>query len=354
MLTPQTRNEIKRIIFLFSIVSLILSPAFSYGASSNINATVKITVCGDGVVDTSEQCDGSNLNGASCASRGFAGGTLSCSAACEFEVSACTAGSSGGSSGGSGGGGGIISSSRAPVASATFKGKAYPGSAIVLLKDAQVAATVVADADADFDVSLSNLSSGSYIFSVYGEDTKGNRSALQTFPVSIMPGTTANVSNIFIAPTIAVDKLQVRRGDNLTIFGQAAPSSEVTISINSAQEIFVKRETDNNGAYLLNFNTSVLDMGDHTTKAKATLGEAITAFGKVVGFTVGTENVEAKVPQVAPAKGDANGDSRVNIVDFSIAAYWYKRSSPPASADLNDDGRVDLVDFSIMAFNWTG
>lgn len=352
MLTLQTCNEIKGIIFLFGTALLILSPAFSYGASSSIDATVKITVCGDGVVDTAEQCDGSNLNGASCSSRGFAGGTLSCSAACEFEVSACTAGSSGGSSGS--GGGGVISPLTTTAASATFKGKAYPGSAVTLLKDAQVAATVVADTDANFNISLSNLSSGSYIFSVYSEDSKGNRSALQTFPVSITSGVTANVSGIFIAPTIAVDKSQVKRGDNIAIFGQTAPSSEVTISINSEQEIFVKRSTDKSGAYLLNFDTSVLEMGDHTTKTKAALGDSITAFGRAVGFTVGTKNIEANVPQVSSGKGDANGDGRVNIVDFSIAAYWYKRPSPPASADLNGDGKVDLVDFSIMAFNWTG
>jgi hypothetical protein len=41
-------------------------------------------------------------------------------------------------------------------------------------------------------------------------------------------------------------------------------------------------------------------------------------------------------------------------VDFSVVAYWYKRTGPPANVDLNKDGRVDLIDFSIMAYNWTG
>jgi hypothetical protein len=41
-------------------------------------------------------------------------------------------------------------------------------------------------------------------------------------------------------------------------------------------------------------------------------------------------------------------------VDFSIMAYWYKRPNPPASVDLNGDSKIDLVDFSILAFNWTG
>jgi hypothetical protein len=64
--------------------------------------------------------------------------------------------------------------------------------------------------------------------------------------------------------------------------------------------------------------------------------------------------VLAELTKKPPAKGDSNGDGRVNLVDFSIAAYWYKRANPPASADLNGDGKVDLVDSSIMAFNWTG
>src|SRR5690242_13529784 len=46
--------------------------------------------CGDGVVDADEQCDGSNLDGATCVSRGFASGTLSCTASCHFDTSQCT------------------------------------------------------------------------------------------------------------------------------------------------------------------------------------------------------------------------------------------------------------------------
>ena len=45
--------------------------------------------CGDGVVNPNEQCDGLNLAGATCVTRGFAGGTLGCSASCTFDTSAC-------------------------------------------------------------------------------------------------------------------------------------------------------------------------------------------------------------------------------------------------------------------------
>ena len=98
----------------------------------------------------------------------------------------------------------------------------------------------------------------------------------------------------------------------------------------------------------------MLEIGQHQTKSKSALSGEITAFGKTVGFVVGNKNVLAELTKVTATKGDTNGDNRVNLVDFSVAAYWYKRLNPPASADLNSDGKVNLVDFSIMAFNWTG
>jgi hypothetical protein len=58
-------------------------------------------------------------------------------------------------------------------------------------------------------------------------------------------------------------------------------------------------------------------------------------------------------------KADLNCDGRVNLVDFSIAAYWYKRPLNDAfkaieKDRLNGDGKIDLIDFSIMAYYWTG
>jgi hypothetical protein len=47
--------------------------------------------CGNGVVDqSSEQCDGSDLDGATCASLGFSGGTVTCNGSCRFVTTACT------------------------------------------------------------------------------------------------------------------------------------------------------------------------------------------------------------------------------------------------------------------------
>ncbi|MDY0003059.1 MAG: Ig-like domain-containing protein [Polyangia bacterium] len=48
--------------------------------------------CGNGSIDTGEDCDGSNLNDQDCTTigGGYSGGTLSCKSDCTFEESACT------------------------------------------------------------------------------------------------------------------------------------------------------------------------------------------------------------------------------------------------------------------------
>lgn len=47
-------------------------------------------VCGDGVAERDEECDGDDLGTNSCESLGFAGGTLGCRNNCDFDQTACT------------------------------------------------------------------------------------------------------------------------------------------------------------------------------------------------------------------------------------------------------------------------
>jgi len=256
-------------------------------------------------------------------------------------------------------GGGGIGAPPPPITSVMFSGRAYPGSSVTLLKDAQIAVKTVAGPDSKFQISLSRLSGGSYIFSLYAEDHKGYRSSLLSFPVSVTTGATTNISGIFIAPTIAVDKSEVKRGENIAIFGQSTPLGNMTITINSDEEFFEKTKADTNGIYLLNFDTSPLAPEQHIAKSKAALAGEISTFGKVVSFTVGTRTVFVSTPLACSSRADLNADCKVNLIDFSIAAFWYKRTISVRfqvieAERLNGDGKIDLVDFSIMAFYWTG
>lgn len=327
-------------------------------SASSVNVTASVNpACGNNILEFGEQCDGTDLGSQTCVNLGYGGGTLSCTSTCIFDTSGCTPPPppppQGG--GGGGGGGGYPSLETKVI----FSGRAYPRSEVTLLKDAQIVATTLADSDANFNIILSGISGGSYIFSIYSEDQNGQRSSLLTFPVNVITGATVNISGIFISPTIAVDKAEVKRGDIISIFGQSVKNADITIQISSENEFFLKTKSDSSGVYLSNFDTTDLEYGDHFTKLRASLGDKFSPFSKAVSFKVGTKNVLAEKPALCPKKGDLNNDCKVNLVDFSIAAYWYKRQLSPSfklteKEKLNGDAKIDLVDFSIMAYYWTG
>jgi YVTN family beta-propeller protein len=51
-----------------------------------------------------------------------------------------------------------------------------------------------------------------------------------------------------------------------------------------------------------------------------------------------------------PARGDVNGDGRVNMLDLAYVASRFGSSTP--AADLNGDGKVDIFDLVIIADNY--
>lgn len=331
-------------------IFFVVLAQFVISQSAQITTTVGVSVCGNGNKDTGEECDNSDLSNQTCVSKGYKSGTLSCKIDCSFNTANCS-----NDNGGGGGGGGAPT----PANNIILSGWAYPMSLVTVLKDGQTAVTTIAGPDASFYIALSGLSSGSYMFSVIGEDDKGLKSSLFTFPVTITSGITTKIGGIFIAPTITVDKTELKRGETLTIFGKTAPSSNLTVSVNSPQELFLYTKSDNNGVYLYNFDTSVLNVGQHATKSKSASVNGASGYSKTVGFTVDASGQVIPSVGATAMKGDLNGDDGVNLIDFSIAAYWYKRPLDAKMKEkeakfLNGDGKINLVDFSIMAYNWTG
>ncbi len=267
----------------------------------------------------------------------------------EVITISATVGTGGGSNSGGGGGGG---GSYTIPTGITFSGKAYPLSTVIVLLNAQEVIRTIAGPDAQFSVSLNSLNPGSYTFSILGEDSEGRRSTLFTFPILITQGATTTVSGIFIAPTIDIDKIQVKKGENLTIFGETVPGSQVTISVHSDPEYLFTVQSNTQGLYQYVLDTATLAIGSHETKSKSRVSASeLSSYSNVLGFLVGNTTV---ANDGACKRADINCDGRVNLVDFSILAFWYKKVSPPAKVDLNNDNKVTLVDFSIVAYYWNG
>jgi hypothetical protein len=51
--------------------------------------TSRCSLCGDGVINAREECDGADLGGRTCAALGFTGGTLTCTSACRLSTRTC-------------------------------------------------------------------------------------------------------------------------------------------------------------------------------------------------------------------------------------------------------------------------
>ncbi len=130
-----------------------------------------------------------------------------------------------------------------------FSGMAYPLSRVYILKDGQIVATTVADQSSHFSVSILGLSTNVYTFSVYSEDSNNRKSSFFSFPIFITSGTIVNIGNIFLSPTIDVDKIEVKKGNSLIIFGQSIPGKEVIISVFSDQEYLYKVISNTMGVY---------------------------------------------------------------------------------------------------------
>lgn len=264
--------------------------------------------------------------------------------------------STGGGGGGSGGNSGVpLNTTDSGVDVAVFKGLAYPGSIVTLLKNGVILTETPASPNGTFEIRVRNLNAGTYTFGIRAEDADRLRSTLDLYTVFIANGITTIVDGIFIPPTVTTDKEEVRQGDPIIITGKAAPNATLTLSLHSSKEIVKKTVSTSAGLWLYKFDSTELEIGGHTVKARATTESDLSLYSEAVAFTVGTKNrLRSKATPLSSSRSDLNNDSRINLVDFSIMAFWYKRTGFPAKADLNNDGKINLIDFSILAYSWTG
>lgn len=332
--------------FILASVFFILTEKVIAAVSPNFQLQI-MTNCGNNVKEPGESCDGTDLNSFDCSAFGFDRGTLACTPLCHFDTTACIKNSGGGSY-----------TYTEPITNVLFEGRAYPNSVVTLLKDAQIVGTTVANNQANFTFNLSDISGGNYTFAVYSEDNQGNRSPLLTFPGVVTAGASNRISGIYIGPTIVLDKTNVKQGNSILISGQSYPNSMVSIYVDPIAGIVKDIQTKEDGKYSYNYNTSLLIIGTNFVKSKSAINSDSSSYSKIISLLVGDTNILSNPNNVA-LKGDLNNDGKVNLIDFSIAAYWYKRPTTTAfdvveNKRLNGDEKIDLVDFSIMAFYWTG
>lgn len=362
---------------------LLLSPSASYADVAT--TTLKISICGNGIVDNDELCDTPpNTGGYSTSTAGrlclpgcteyaeYCGDAILqpifgetcddgnntsgdlCDAVCLQE----TPPGSGDPppppppSGGSGGGGGQFSGI-VPIRLDTrvvLEGKAYPSTDVNILKDGQVVGVVRTESDASFRFESSTLTPGPATFGIWARDSRGVKSISFNTTFQVIQNALTTVSGVLLPPTIDALQKKVKQGEPLNLIGETVPNASVSAFVNAIEES-VGTATTSNGRWSVSADTSGLENESfHSAKALFSLpgvsAQEKSGYSASLSFYVG----EAEVGDIISA--DLNRDGKVNLVDFSILLFHW--GTDDIIADLNQDVKVNLTDFSILLFNWTG
>lgn len=375
MRSPDVRTAL-RLLGLAFLLAFLPAPA----QAVHVPTDIYISICGDGIVERGEVCDlgtagNTGAYASSTVSRVCAAGCESygpycgdgilqvrfgeqcddgnnvsgdlCSATCQAETPVPP--------GGNGEPHGSIPSESAPqgnIPSAlptqvVLRGKAYPNASIDILLDGAALTSTQADSNADFLFSSTAVTPGMATFSFLAHDNKGVESLMSSATFDIIQSAVTTVNNILIPPSLSASATQLSPGDLLTLYGQSVPNANVVTQLSASASNSLTAQADVSGNWALQVDTASLGNGYHAAKSYfQTSTTTKSGFGRSVNFYVGAG------PSACSGSSDLNGDSKVNLVDFSIfLTHW---GTSDGQGDLNCDGTVNLADFSIMLFNWTG
>ncbi len=241
------------------------------------------------------------------------------------------------------GGGGFITS-------VVFTGYAYPSASVHVWKNGVPKTVVDANDDGYFTITLNELYSPNVLYTLFAVDLSSQRSLLLNYPVVIKTGYITQLSGIKFAPTISVDKTEVKAGDYLTVVGYAIPHQQLELVIMGNPSKTYYTESNADGTYEIIVPLISIEKGTYSIYTRYATDMKKS---KLVTFTVGDITIPSS-ELVANIPGDCNADQIINLVDFSVAAFWYNKSNPPKCIDTNNDGVINLTDFSVLAFYWTG
>lgn len=246
----------------------------------------------------------------------------------------------------------VVDRSSTPInPSVEFHGTAAPQAAVTIRRGETIVVTQTASSTADFVISLTDQPAGQQSYLISAVDADGTALAPVTFALNLLVNTNTIITGVFLGPSISIDKTSVKLGQFVTVSGSTAPSSSVTVTVDSVNPKSYTISTGGDGYWSKLINTQEVGVGTHTAQARAVFsGSQVSAKSAMVSFAVNPlEQCDGK------KMGDNNCDNKINLTDFSILLYFWSQTNPSNSrADINGDGRVDIVDFSIMLFQWTG
>jgi hypothetical protein len=201
-----------------------------------------------------------------------------------------------------------------------------------------------------FQYTTSGLPAGPANLAFWAIDADGRRSVTWSFLVTLTGSGTQRIDGIIVPPSIELSATTVAPGDTLTIRGTTVPRATARIEYAPGRQVAVL--TGNDGRYSVVVDTDGLSVAVYDAKTRVEFPPAgdLSTWSQLVPYGIGTQP-----PALCTQNPDINRDGRVDLVDFSILAFWWKKSVPLGSPqDQNCDRFISLADFSILAYHWSG
>ncbi len=181
-----------------------------------------------------------------------------------------------------------------------------------------------------FSFALEDIKSGNYFIALTATDNLGVSVTKQTFQFKITSSAgTYNVRDVYLPPTLYVERDILSWGDNILIMGHSAPKKDVVIEVD---ENIYKTVTDSKGKYELDLNSAQFAPGKITLRARSPFS-SISKHNYSI-----SKNITLTLTSIPEA--DLNKDGEVNIIDLSAFL-----GDP---IDINGDGKVNATDVSIF------
>lgn len=327
---------------LLTVFFLLIAPGSVFATSYDVDIIATVEGCGDQLIQNGEQCDGLNLGGSSCSLLGFDSGSLACSSVCTFDTSMCALDDDLG--GPTNGGTRISLNKNDPQDSnVVISGYFNPNSLVSILKDGITSGVTFTNDLGFWQITLSGLNPRTYIFQISGSTSNNSKVNSEVFFIEVIKGTTVKVSNVILPPKFLVSETQ----NELFIEGNGVPDANINIYID---DVFVSESTINSeGEFNVLLSNKYSDQ-DHSISIEMTFAGA-----KVMSRPVIFKS-KNNLPELdgCASFADATNDCKVNFIDFNLMLRSYFYEPVRAIFDLNKNGKVDLVDFSILAYFWTG
>lgn len=231
-----------------------------------------------------------------------------------------------------------------------LSGRAYPGSKIEVLRrgsadeDAPYLTvpleTHKVSDDGTFDLSLGALVLDEYFFALRVEDKDGRKTGIIAFDVNLKTTDILEAKDIFIPPTIELEKTVVARDKTINIFGYAGSNNLIEVEIDGLILQTVKAGED--GYWTAVITTSALTFGEHAIKVRQA-----DSSGQQSRFSL-TKTL--KISLLKFPEADFNGDDVINITDWSVFLFRWGQGDENVrlAIDLNKDGKINISDFSMF------